>query len=220
MVHYTAPQAFVTGGVLREAGSQQELISLPRTFTPDSGSLDVELSPSLAGSLLSALEVLEAPDTALSAEATISYLLPNLEVYRALNGAGLSDPALSERVTANITAGTSRLLSLQNEDGGWNWWGKSVFLDDGTQDRKLAFVEHEEPFVQRTLVVLDEVSVFPQSCEDEVIEQRRAVHHLGEIARVLELLLERAGHIVESMMLPRESGFFTWWIIELREDTE
>jgi uncharacterized protein YfaS (alpha-2-macroglobulin family) len=24
-------------------------------------------------------------------------------------------------------------LSLQNEDGGWNWWGKSFFLDDGTQ---------------------------------------------------------------------------------------
>ncbi|MDQ2692357.1 MAG: hypothetical protein M3Y68_10025, partial [Chloroflexota bacterium] len=141
IVHYTAPQAFVTGGVLRGAGSQQELISLPRTFTPDAGSLDVELSPSLAGSLLSALEVLEAPDTGLSAEATISYLLPNLEVYRALNGAGLSDPALSGRVNATMTAGISRLLSLQNEDGGWNWWGKSVFLDDGTQ------AERSDPYI-------------------------------------------------------------------------
>ena len=130
---YTAPQTFVTGGVLRDASSQQEIISLPRTFTPSSGGLDVELSPSLAGSLLSALKALDVPDYALSAEATVSYLLPNLEVYRALNGAGLSDPDLSNRVTENVTTSVSRLLSLQNEDGGWNWWGKSGFLDDGTQ---------------------------------------------------------------------------------------
>ncbi|HET9914030.1 MAG TPA: Ig-like domain-containing protein [Anaerolineales bacterium] len=122
---YTSPQAFVTGGVLREAGSQQEVISLPRTFSPSGGGLDVELSPSLAGSLLSALEVMETPDTTMSAESTVSYLLPNLEIYRALNGAGLSDPDLSERVTTNVTTNISRLLSLQNEDGGWSWWGKS-----------------------------------------------------------------------------------------------
>jgi uncharacterized protein YfaS (alpha-2-macroglobulin family) len=106
---------------------------LPRTFTPNGGGLDVELSPSLAGSLLSALDVMDIPDTALSAEATASYLLPNLEVYRALNGAGLSDPKLTERVTSNVAATLSRLLSLQNEDGGWNWWGKSGFTIDGTQ---------------------------------------------------------------------------------------
>jgi alpha-2-macroglobulin len=130
---YTAPQAFVTGGVLRDAVSQQEVISLPRTFSPSGGGLDVELSPSLAGSLLSALEAMDVPDTAMSAEATISYLLPNLEVYRALNGVGLSDPALSERVTSNVAVSVSRLLSLQNEDGGWSWWGRSLFLEDGTQ---------------------------------------------------------------------------------------
>ena len=50
ILRYTAPQAFVTGGVLRGAASQQEVISLPRTFTPNGGGLDVELSPSLAGS--------------------------------------------------------------------------------------------------------------------------------------------------------------------------
>jgi uncharacterized protein YfaS (alpha-2-macroglobulin family) len=138
---YTAPQAFVTGGVLRDAVSQQEVISLPRTFTPNGGGLDVELSPSLAGSLLSALEAMDIPEHALSAEATLSYLLPNLEVYRALNGAGLSDPNLSERVTTNVTTSVSRLLSLQNEDGGWNWWGKSGFLDDGTQ------ADNSDPYI-------------------------------------------------------------------------
>ena len=135
ILQYSAPQAFVTGGVLRDGVSRQEIISLPRTFTPTGGGLDVELSPSLAGSLLSALDAMESPDYAMSAEATLSYLLPNLEVYRALNGAGLSDPELTERVTANVATSISRLLSLQNEDGGWNWWGRSFFLDDGTQSR-------------------------------------------------------------------------------------
>jgi uncharacterized protein YfaS (alpha-2-macroglobulin family) len=135
ILQYSAPQAFVTGGVLRDGVSRQEIISLPRTFTPTGGGLAVELSPSLAGSLLSALEAVDPPDYAMSAEATLSYLLPNLEVYRALNGAGLSDPELSARVTAHVATSISRLLSLQNGDGGWNWWGRSFFLDDGAQAR-------------------------------------------------------------------------------------
>ena len=125
ILQYTAPQAFITGGVLRGAASQQEVISLPRTFTAKSGGLDVELSPSLAGSLLSALEAMDVPDYALSAEASLSYILPNIEVYRALNNAGLSDPELSARVTTNLNSSVSRLLSLQNNDGGWSWWRTS-----------------------------------------------------------------------------------------------
>lgn len=131
ILQYTSPQAFVTGGVLRVEASQQEVISLPRTFAPESGGLDVELSPSLAGSLLSALDVMEVPDYAMSAEAAISYLLPNLELYRALTNAGLSDPELTGRVTENMAASVSRLLSLQNSNGGWSWWGRSP-VDGGT----------------------------------------------------------------------------------------
>lgn len=124
ILHYVAPQAFVTGGLLRGASSLQEVISLPRTFVPDAGSgLEVELSPSLAGSLLSALEAMEVPPYSISAEANLSYLLPNIEVHRALNNSGLSDPALSERVEKNLNASVSRLQSMQNADGGWSWWG-------------------------------------------------------------------------------------------------
>jgi len=129
ILQYTAPQAFVTGGMLRDAASQQEVISLPRTYTPTSGGLDVELSPSLAGSLLSALEALHVSDETQSAESILSYLLPNLEVYRALNNEGLSDPALTERVTANLNSSVSRILALQNADGGWSWWGKNEMSD-------------------------------------------------------------------------------------------
>jgi uncharacterized protein YfaS (alpha-2-macroglobulin family) len=124
ILQYTSPQAFVTGGVLRGAATQQEVISLPRTFTPNGGGLDVELSPSLAGGLISALDELDDPDP-LSAESILSFFLPNLAVYQSLNGAGLNDPALTDRVAANVDSGVNSLLQLQNEDGGWNWWGSA-----------------------------------------------------------------------------------------------
>jgi uncharacterized protein YfaS (alpha-2-macroglobulin family) len=133
ILQYTAPQAFVSGGALRGASSQQETISLPRTFTPSAGGgLELELSPSLAGSLLSGLEAMDVPDYTLSAESTLSYLLPNVEVQRSLTGAGLNDPKLAERVTRNINTSVSRLANLQNEDGGWGWWGKASAFDGGT----------------------------------------------------------------------------------------
>ena len=123
ILRYTSPQAFVTGGVLRDASSQQEAISLPRTFVPGGGSgLDVELSPSLAGSLLSALDAMEVPSNSVSAEAYLSYLLPNIEVHRALSNAGIDDPELSDKVEKNLNESVSRLLYLQNQDGGWGWW--------------------------------------------------------------------------------------------------
>ncbi|HUG35014.1 MAG TPA: Ig-like domain-containing protein [Anaerolineales bacterium] len=131
ILHYTSPQAFVTGGVLRGAATQQEVISLPKTFAPTSGGLEVEISPSLAGNLTSALEAMPEPDEN-SAESIVSYLIPNLEVYRALSASGLNDPKLVERVEATLNSSVSRLFYLQNVDGGWNWWGKTSPFSTGT----------------------------------------------------------------------------------------
>ena len=124
ILHYSAPQAFVTGGILRGEASQQEVISLPRTFTPNSGGLNVELSPSLAGSLLTALDSMEGPNPS-SAESMTSYYLPNLEVYQSFSGASLNDPALTDRVASITDSNVHSVLRLQNEDGGWNWWGST-----------------------------------------------------------------------------------------------
>jgi uncharacterized protein YfaS (alpha-2-macroglobulin family) len=71
----------------------------------------------------------QVPDESQSAEEILSYLLPNLEVYRALNNEGVSDPALTERITTQLNASVSRILSLQNADGGWSWWGTSEKSD-------------------------------------------------------------------------------------------
>ncbi len=124
ILHYSAPQAFVTGGILRGEASQQEVISLPRTFTPSDGGLKVELSPSLAGSLLTALGEMNESDPS-SAESITSYYLPNLEVYQSLSGASLNDQTLTDRVASITDTSVHSVLRLQNEDGGWNWWGST-----------------------------------------------------------------------------------------------
>ncbi len=139
ILQYTSPQAFVTGGVLKGAASQQEVISLPRTYDPTSGGLEVELSTSPAGNLLSALEAMRAPEASPSAETLVSYLLPHIEVYRALNGEGLSNAELSARVTAYLETSASRLAALQNADGGWSWW-RNAFGENKSDPYLSAYV--------------------------------------------------------------------------------
>lgn len=118
---YVAPQTFVTGGMLADAGARQESVSLPRTFSPSGGGLEVELSPSLASALLAGLEALPPPSCACNNEEVLSYLLPNLETWRALQASGMDDPQLEARLDQYLAEGLDALASSQNEDGGWGW---------------------------------------------------------------------------------------------------
>jgi uncharacterized protein YfaS (alpha-2-macroglobulin family) len=118
---YVAPQTFVTGGMLADAGARQESVSLPRTFSPTGGGLEVELSPSLASALLAGLEALPPPSCACNSEEVLSYLLPNLETYQALQASGMDDPDLEARLDQYLKEGLDALVGNQNEDGGWGW---------------------------------------------------------------------------------------------------
>ncbi|GAB4505611.1 MAG: hypothetical protein Fur0043_26080 [Anaerolineales bacterium] len=118
---YLAPQTYVTAGLLTESGARQESIHLPRSFSPSGGGLDLEISPSLASVVLSRLEALPPPACACNSEEVLSYLLPNLETYRAWQTFGVDDPALKEHLEAYLGEGLDALLANQNEDGGWGW---------------------------------------------------------------------------------------------------
>lgn len=126
ILHYTAPQTFRTVGTLDEAGEQLELVSLPRFYdstssADGSGSLDVELSPSLAAAMLQALKVLDEQDC-LCTELIISRLLPNLETYRTFKKFGLQSPEGQARLELNLDENLKTLLNRQSYDGGWGWW--------------------------------------------------------------------------------------------------
>ncbi|MFZ5921365.1 MAG: Ig-like domain-containing protein [Chloroflexota bacterium] len=122
VLHYSAPQSFVTAGVLPEAGSRQEVVSLPRTFDPVGGGLTVELSPSLASVILDGLEVLEPPDPTSSNEYLLSYLLSHLETYRVIQAAGLDAPALKSRLETVLPGVVRNLDRNQFYDGSWAWY--------------------------------------------------------------------------------------------------
>ncbi len=122
VLRYIAPQTFSTSGILTESNSTlTEMIALPRTFQPLGGELTLELSPSLASAILSALEARALPDPAWSSEQILSYLLPNTVTYLTLQSVGIENPALRARLEQNIRAGTEQLLAAQFEDGGWPW---------------------------------------------------------------------------------------------------
>ncbi len=126
IVRYTAPQAFVTSGVLPSAATRTEIISLPRTFTPLGGNLTLELSPSLGAYLLDAAQSLPEPDEFSSNETIASYLLANLAIVPALREAGVPATDLTARESA-IQAWADHLAARQNNDGGWNWYRRGTW---------------------------------------------------------------------------------------------
>ncbi len=121
VVRYLAPQTFGTAGVLDEGGQRLESVSLPRSYDATSGDLDVELAPSLAAAMTAGLDVLEHYPFECT-EQTVSRFLPNLEAYRAIQSLGLDAPELKTRLEDTLDEGLDRLVTTQNEDGGWGWW--------------------------------------------------------------------------------------------------
>jgi uncharacterized protein YfaS (alpha-2-macroglobulin family) len=121
VLHYLAPQTFGTAGILDKGGERLEIVSLPRTYDPDGGNLQVELAPSLAAAMLPGLDVLEHYPYECT-EQTISRFLPNLEAYLAIQALGLEAPDLDARLQRTLNDGLQLLKNRQNEDGGWGWW--------------------------------------------------------------------------------------------------
>jgi alpha-2-macroglobulin len=120
VLRYTTRQTFSVSGFLDQPGERMELVSLPVSFSATGAALSLELSPSLAASLLSSLDPLERIPYE-STEQLVSRLLPNLEMDQALAQLGTSSPELNQRLQTQLTDNLRRLLLRQNLDGGWGW---------------------------------------------------------------------------------------------------
>lgn len=125
---YLTPRTFSTSGILEGSdgeNSQLELISLPPSISSSDGkgygTLEVELSPSMAAALIDSLDYLEHYPYECT-EQTLSRFLPNLEVYSALHQLGIESPLLKDRLERTLDEGISLLIQKQNSDGGWGWW--------------------------------------------------------------------------------------------------
>lgn len=105
----------------------------PENALPN-GTVQVELSRSIAGSMLQGLEYLTGFPYG-CVEQTMSRALPNAVVARAFNQLGIGTPELQADLTAKIDASIQRLYGFQHNDGGWGWWH-----DDNSHDYQTAWV--------------------------------------------------------------------------------
>ncbi|HUI41664.1 MAG TPA: MG2 domain-containing protein [Terriglobia bacterium] len=98
-----------------------ETVTLPSDVNPDASSLRIDLAPSVAGTLMSALDFLSSYPYG-CVEQTMSSFLPNILVAQAVKELGLSAPPPSIELETKIAAGLERLYQFQHDDGGWGWW--------------------------------------------------------------------------------------------------
>lgn len=128
ITRYVAEQSFGTAGLLISGETRLEVVSLPRSFDPQGGSLEIEMAPSLAAALLPALETLEHSRCECT-ELTLSTLLANVEAFAAVQSFGLDAPELRANLEAALATGLEKLLAAQRGDGGWGWWSGSSASD-------------------------------------------------------------------------------------------
>lgn len=201
VLQYTAPKTYSTAGVMDSHGTRLEVVDLPRTFDPNTGSLNLEISPSLAAAVIRSLDAME--DDQKSTVSTVSHFLPNLAVYRALRASGLERPEFQSRLDESVPASVEKIQSLQNEDGGWGWWVEdesdrsltSYILFGLTQAQKAGmFVENEviQGAKEYLLASLPSTDMLTRSWQfDQLVFQYFALSEAG----VEELA--GAGHLYE-----------------------
>ena len=115
-------QSVALSGALRDDKEDiKRAVLLPQDINADASALRIDLAPSIAGTLLSALDFLATYPYG-CVEQTMSSFLPNILVTKAIKDLGLTPPAASTDLEAKIAAGLQRLYMFQHEDGGWGWW--------------------------------------------------------------------------------------------------
>jgi hypothetical protein len=96
-------------------------IEFPAEAISDTRSLELKISPSVAGSLFSALEYLTSFPYGCT-EQTMSSFLPNIIVSKALDELGIPSNVKRADLDKKVNEGLERLMGRQHPDGGWGWW--------------------------------------------------------------------------------------------------
>ncbi len=115
------PQTINHSGVATDNVQASTTVDFPANTDAAAHTLHVEIAPSIAGSLFSALSYLSTYPYGCT-EQTMSSFLPNLviaDTLKKLNLTGLISPA---DLQAKTNAGIDRLTDLKHDDGGWGWW--------------------------------------------------------------------------------------------------
>ncbi len=124
VLRYTMPSTTSTAGQLDEEGQVLELVSLPISTSTASGSLSLELQPSLTAGIIDGLEALNTPSYS-DTLSTLTRMLGNISTYQSLQELGLETPQLESDLSTLVGESLHEILDAQKYDGGWSWWGGS-----------------------------------------------------------------------------------------------
>jgi len=108
-------------GSLPGSGEATADLPVPATANPAGRTVRVSLAPSLAGSLLGAMDFLTSYPYGCT-EQTLSSFLPNLLVTRALTELKLAPTERLGALDRQVSSGVRKLFDMQHADGGWGWW--------------------------------------------------------------------------------------------------
>ncbi len=108
-------------GSMNGAGEQTAELTVPAMSNPAGRLVTVHLAPSLAGSLLGAVDFLTTYPYGCT-EQTLSSFLPNVLVTRTLTQLGLAPTERLSALDRQVSDGLRRLADFQHDDGGWGWW--------------------------------------------------------------------------------------------------
>ncbi len=114
-------ETIAASGVLVNNGSATPAANFPTGTDPDAHSLKLEVSPSIAGSLFSALDYLTGFPYGCT-EQTMSSFLPDVIVAQAMQQLHVPSHTPAAKLNAEIDAGITRLQDYRHADGGWGWW--------------------------------------------------------------------------------------------------
>jgi alpha-2-macroglobulin len=110
-----------SGVTVANAPPAAATIDFPAKTDAAAHGLRIEVSPSIAGSLFSALDYLTTYPYGCT-EQTMSSFLPNVIVAETLKKTGVTSRIDPDDLKAKVDAGFDRLADYQHDDGGWGWW--------------------------------------------------------------------------------------------------
>ncbi|MFN7915295.1 MAG: MG2 domain-containing protein [Vicinamibacterales bacterium] len=202
-------------GLQRNLGSSGSLtggdartfeFTVPNTANPGGRTVRVSLAPSLAGSMLGALDYLTSYPWGCT-EQTLSSFVPNVVVLKALAELQLTPTERMQSMDRQVSDGLKRLYDYQHEDGGWGWWKTdqnhpfmTAYAVDGLLQAKASGVRLEEYRINSGARALAQLwAEYPRAMPDlkayELYVLARAELYGFDVAAALDELWDARGRM-------------------------
>ncbi|MBM4035607.1 MAG: hypothetical protein FJ291_28025 [Planctomycetes bacterium] len=137
--------------------------------------MNIDLSPSIASTMLNALDYLAQYPYG-CVEQTMSRFVPAVVAAKTLRDLGVRNEALEAKLPDMISKGLDRIYSFQRGDGGWGWWGGAPQCDPwmtayatyGLTLAKQAGVNVDDSRIQRGVAALKANLVQIENSDDSL----------------------------------------------------